>query len=466
VKHWTKPARLAALVALLASSVALANPAHAASQMTLRITWFEWPPADYLQQMANTLYTPSHPNLKIIVDRPPGSVWYQSVFNQFITHHTTFDAAVGDSQWLGQGSTDGYYVDLTNWLKQNLKVNDYVTALMASYGQYPQRIPGTTGGLDLVHGHFWGVPMESDALVWAYRKDLFNDPANKTAYQAQYHRPLRVPQSMDELVDIADFFTKQGNGKYYGVAFHETSQYDGAAEAFNEFLWTYGGDLWNPKTRQIQGYVNSPRAVHALEVLDHLAKDAPPGSGNYWYNEVNSAFNQGKVALANNWFGFMPGLRDPKASSLGKTVAELDQKVGYFINPPETYQGVTSHAVALGGQGLSISAFAPPAHQKAILDFVKWFQQPDIQKIWVKTGVGGTSSIAVLNSPEFKSSAPYAPLELPAFSIARDFWNVPQYAKMLTVMGQNLNASLTGSKSAKDALDATAKKQQAILNGG
>ncbi len=203
-----------------------------------------------------------------------------------------------------------------------------------------------------------------------------------------------------------------------------------------------------------------------MTILQHLAKDAPPGSGNYWFNEVNTAMDQGKVALANNWFGFLPGIRDPKASTLGKTLAQIDAKVGYFNNPPETYQGVTSHWTALGGQGLSISAYAPPDHQKAILDFVKWFEQPNIQQIWVKTGVGGTANIKTLSSPAFLNSSPYAKLELPAYNMARDFWNVPQYAKMLTVLTQDVNSALTGSMSAKAALDDMAKKQQAILNGG
>ncbi|HKO24150.1 MAG TPA: hypothetical protein VJY65_05340 [Chloroflexota bacterium] len=120
---------------------------------------------------------------------------------------------------------------------------------------------------------------------------------------------------------------------------------------------------------------------------------------------------------------------------------------------------------ALGGQGLSISAFAPPAHQKAILDFVKWFQQPNIQLIWVKTGVGGTSNIETLSSPAFLNSSPYARLELPAYNMARDFWNVPQYAKMLTVLTQDVNLALTGSLSAKAALDDVAKKHTRILSG-
>jgi multiple sugar transport system substrate-binding protein len=460
----TSLSRIAILGTFLAGSISAIQPSHAASQMNLRIAWFKWPPADLLIQIGQ-LYTKSHPNVTISVDEPPSSQWYSSAFNQFAQHKTTFDAAVGDSQWLGQGAVDHYYVDLTSWLKANMPVHDFIPALLAAYGQYPQGIPGTTGGLNLATGHFYGIPWEADALTWAYRKDWFSDPANQAAFKKKYGYPLAVPKTMDQLVDIADFFTNPAKGQY-GIAFHEQNNYDCAAEAFNEFLWNYGGDLWNPKTHQIQGYVNSDRALHALQVMIHLTHDAPPGNGNYCFNDVNSAMNQGKIAMANNWFGFMPGLRDPSASTLGKTVAQIDQKVGYFITPGETYEGVTSHAVALGGQGISISAFAPPDHQKAMLDFIKWFESPAIQLIWVKTGVGGSANIKTLQSATFLNSSPFAKLEVPAFSIARDFWNVPQYAQMLTVLTGNVNKALTGQMDPKAALDDIATKQTAILNGG
>jgi multiple sugar transport system substrate-binding protein len=50
--------------------------------------------------------------------------------------------------------------------------------------------------------------------------------------------------------------------------------------------------------------------------------------------------------------------------------------------------------------------------------------------------------------------------------MARDFWNVPQYSPMLTVLTADINAALTGAKDPKSALDAIAKRHQAILNGG
>ena len=150
-----------------------------------------------------------------MVDRPPNGQWYTSVFNQFAAHKTSFAAAALDSQWIGQAVTDKDIPELTTWLKANVKIQNFAPYLFASYSQYPQRLPGTTGSLDLVHGHFYGVPWFADAKMFAYRKDWFNDPANQAAFKAKYHYALGVPKSMDQIVDIADFFTQPAK-KIYG----------------------------------------------------------------------------------------------------------------------------------------------------------------------------------------------------------------------------------------------------------
>jgi multiple sugar transport system substrate-binding protein len=80
--------------------------------------------------------------------------------------------------------------------------------------------------------------------------------------------------------------------------------------------------------------------------------------------------------------------------------------------------------------------------------------------------VGGSANIKTLQSSTFLNSSPFAKLEVPAFKIARDFWNVPQYAQMLTVLTGNINKALTGQMDPKAALDDIAAKQTAILSGG
>jgi multiple sugar transport system substrate-binding protein len=455
----------AALAAALLTCLCLGSftgntrPAHAAMR-TLHIAWFEFSPADVLQTLGNQ-YAKEH-GVQIVVDRPPLSQWYTSVFNQFAAHKTSFAAAVLDSQWLGQAVTDKDIPELTGWIKSNLNVNDFYPYLFASYSQYPQRLPGQTGSLDLAHGHFYGLPWFADAKMFAYRKDLFNDPANQKAFQAKYGHPLRIPQSMDEIVQLADFFTRPSKG-LYGYATHEQTGYDAAAETFLPWCWNYGGEIWNPHTGAVQGYVNSPRCVHALQLVDHLTqKDSPPGSGNNFIAEVTTDMNQGKVAMVESWLCCNSGYFDPKASTLGKTKAQIEQKIGFFNYPGETYQGVHSRWAPLGGQGFALSAYASKADQQAMLAFAKWFFTPRIQKEWYDLGATPAST-SILKSQSFISAQPWNAQTSQVFSFVKDFWNMPEYSTMLQVLNDTINASMTGQLDAKTALDQIARKQAHIL---
>jgi len=431
-----------------------------AATRTLHIAWFEFSPADVLQQLGNQ-YAKEH-GVQIVVDRPPLSQWYSSVFNQFAAHKTSFAAAILDSQWLGQAVTDRDIPELTSYIKQNLNVNDFYPYLFASYSQYPQRQPGETGSLDLAHGHFYGLPWFADAKMFAYRKDLFNDPKNKADFKAKYHYTLGVPQSMDQIVDIADFFTGRYKG-FYGYATHEQTGYDAAAETFLPWCWNYGGEIWNAKTGAVQGYLNSPRCVHALQLVDHLTqKDSPLGSGNNFIAEVTTDMNQGKVAMVESWLCCNSGYFDPKASTLGKTKAEIAQKIGFFNYPGETYMGVHNRVAPLGGQGLALSAYASKADQQAMLDFAKWFFTPHIQKEWYQLGATPASN-SILQSANFKAAQPWNPQTSQVFSMVKDFWNMPEYSTMLQVLNDTINSSMTGGLDAKSALDQIARKQSVIL---
>ena len=48
-----------------------------------------------------------------------------------------FDMVVGDSQWLGQGATQGHYVDLTDFMTSNGIDKTVTPATLKYYGEYP-----------------------------------------------------------------------------------------------------------------------------------------------------------------------------------------------------------------------------------------------------------------------------------------------------------------------------------------
>ena len=95
-------------------------------------------------------------------------------FAEFNAKGDAYDMVVGDSQWLGAGSTSGHYVELTEFVRQHkLGVSDG-----SGRDEILCRISGDSG-------KYWAIPLEGDAIGWAYRKDWFEDPEGNGSVQGQ-----------------------------------------------------------------------------------------------------------------------------------------------------------------------------------------------------------------------------------------------------------------------------------------
>ena len=120
--------------------------------MTLKFIWFEWPPAQALEDFANAEYTKDRPNVTIEVNTVPNANWHDAMFTQFAARQTDFDIAMLDSQHIGEAVTNGNILDITDFVNENIDVDAYDPYLLAAYGQYPQaetgqgtRTPACTG---------------------------------------------------------------------------------------------------------------------------------------------------------------------------------------------------------------------------------------------------------------------------------------------------------------------------------
>ena len=70
----------------------------------------------------------------------------------------------------------------------------------------------------------------------------------------------------------------------------------------------------------------------------------------------------------------------------------------------------------------------------------------------------------MLESDEFKNAAPYNPIFAKAYLDVKDFWNVPEYNKLLQIQMEQLNLAITGQADPKTALDTIATEQQSIFD--
>jgi multiple sugar transport system substrate-binding protein len=394
--------------------------ANGGAKKKLVIAWAQWDPAVQLETLCKDYTTETGTEVQVL--QIPWGQFEDKVKLAWTNKSAEYDMIVGDSQWLGTAATNGHYVDLTDWAKDNVTLDDIEPASLKNYGEY--------------EGKMWALPCMSDALGFAYRKDMFEDKANMTAFKAKYGHDLAPPKTWAEFQHVAEFFT-HADKKQYGAALFYSKLYDGATMGFEPVLWSYGGD-WNN--------LESPEAQKALEYYVGLKKFCPPNAETFYFDESLRAYQQGQVAMAECWFAFFPGLTD-------KTKNPHADNTGYFVVPA----GPKGQFVSLGGQGISISSYS--AQQDESKKFIAWLEKEETQAKWVALG-GLTSNKKVASTDAFKAATPYNETFAKSSPFLKDFDNSPNYSRLMQITQTQINDAVAGGVTPAEALKAAAQQMK------
>jgi multiple sugar transport system substrate-binding protein len=406
-------------------------PVHPQDKPNLSIIWFAWPPCDLLSSVVA-----DYEAANVTVTCVPIGEWRNQIFADFAAQGGA-DLPILDSQFMGEAVKGGFIEDLTDVIKNDLPFDDYNQTALSAYAEVP-----------IGSGTYYSVPVITDTRMMVYRKDLFEDPAVQEAYKAATGNDLAVPTTWTELLAIAEFF-KNSDTIDAGYVSHWINDGDLVQTAFNHILWSFGGELWDPATYQVEGVLNSETNVKALEFAQKLFATGPEGAAAFGFTEVVDAICSGSTAMVEIWYGFGGAFTDPA------TCANAEN-LGFAVAPAEV-----AHFISLGGQGISVSKFSQ--NKEAALDFIKWLQSDETQTKWVEGG-GFSGRTSILASDAFLNAAPYNPTFAEAFQYVKDFWNLPEYAAMLSVQGEYLNLAISGQMDAKEALDEIAAEQQEIID--
>ena len=410
---------LKTLSRLLAGATLLAVVPFAAAQGKLTILWAQWDPANYLQELVKDYEKQT--GVKVAVETTPWPDFQTKAFKEFNAKGSAYDMVVGDSQWLGAGSTGGHYVELTDFFKKYKVAETMAPATVKGYAEYPGN-----------SGKYWAIPLEGDATGFAYRKDWFEDPKEMAAFKAKYKYDLGVPKTWKELADIAEFFHRPKE-KRYGLTIYTDNSYDALAMGVENVIFSYGGELGNFATNQVAGIINSKENIEALDFYKKLYGYTPPDWGKTFFQEANQAMTEGLAAMSMNFFAFFPALANPATNKYAK-------QTGYFAMP----KGPTGKQfAALGGQGISIVTYSK--NKEASMKFLEWFVREDVQKKWAELG-GYTCNAAILKSDAFRKATPYNEAFYQSMFMVKDFWAVPEYAELLTAANKRWHPFVVGGK--------------------
>jgi multiple sugar transport system substrate-binding protein len=414
----------------------------------IRILWAEWRPSDLLQELGRRYQEKTGVPVRVVKKSWDGA-FSDAAFAEFRNRDDNYDIIIGDSQWMGLGVVGGHYLELTDWMRENVDVSAIDPAALRWYCEYPK------GG-----ARYYAVPCEADAMAWVYRKDLFDDKDHREAFADFLKRkgaaafPLAPPKSWEQLRLISLYFKERVPGMA-GLVMPTSRSYDQATMSFEQVLWAFGGEFGDYESNQVK--INSPETVEALKFFTSLMESTSPGGRNMGYGEVAAEFLAGRAAMACDFFAFFPLFASPGDNP------DFHDKIGFFNSPAHTGKdGVTRRAASLGGQGMSINAHIPPERQQRAKDFLKWFSTLETQKEWADLG-GFTSHKAILAGSEFHKSAPFNPFFAEAFSLMRDFWAVPEFDEMMKVVQREFCAVFQDGADPAEAAALVQLEHEAIL---
>jgi multiple sugar transport system substrate-binding protein len=425
------------LVVFLLSSVLVS-----AENVTLTVVWHSGICADTLLEIAKDYEKET--GVKVVGALVPyGPQWHDKVASEFAAHGSGFDLAAWDSQSVGEFAGGGHCVKLNPYIEKStkLKLDDWPAAMRSRYGEFPDG-----------SGDLYALPVNADAIGLMYRKDLFEDPKEKEAFKAKYGYDLKIPDTYQELKDIAEFFTRPDKD-LYGWAMYGGREYDYCTSSSNSFVWAFGGELWNPKTNEIKGYIDSPASIDGLKFYLDMMKYCPPGVETWGYDEVNVAFSTGRAAMAQQWFYFFGSMLDPKTSKVA-------DKAGFAILPGAIGRDKKfRRQFSMGGQGLGISKYSK--HVDEAWKFLEWYEQRVQQDRYASVCQTGRGD--VLNDPNWVKKNPYNKFFLTAMSYTNDYWHLPEYAILLDILQEEVHNAISKKKTPEVAMKDCVERQERVL---
>ncbi|CAM4168763.1 extracellular solute-binding protein [Paenibacillus alkaliterrae] len=309
---------------------------------------------------------------------------------------------------------------------QDISKNEGFDDIKASVFEAPMETNAYNGG-------YYGVPVNTNTKIAIYNKSVLDEIG-----------VTKAPETMDEFVEAAKLAVAKGKPGGIGI---------GGANvwAASPYFWSLGGSLTNEDYTKVEGYLNSPESVKALETIVQWNKDGlvtptilggEPGAWDGMKNNDYMMIDDGP------WFY---SILMNEAESAFKP---LEQTVRGLIPA-----GAGGSRSVVGGEDLVI--FTNSKHPQEAWTFAKWMLGDEPQKIMSKLGLIPTNKTAA-NDPAFLEQ-PFVTEYVKQLETALPRTPIPQYGEMEGIVNLAFEKAIRGELAPKEALDEAAKNIEAIL---
>jgi multiple sugar transport system substrate-binding protein len=195
-----------------------------------------------------------------------------------------------------------------------------------------------------VAGRLLQYPRNLDCRLVYYRRDIFEDETRRREFERTRRRPLRVPETWDEMVEVAVFLAAPG---LHGFLF--PGRDSGLFGTFYELLVSAGGELFDQDLRPA---FESPAGYYAadrLAELHHRRRTTPAELPSWHYDEVSASYRRGEAAMVTDWPGSDYLYAEPATSTVADRTS-LALLPGGFSGRRAAYAGCHSLAIPKGAR--------------------------------------------------------------------------------------------------------------------
>jgi multiple sugar transport system substrate-binding protein len=281
-----------------------------------------------------------------------------------------FDIGYHSPGWFG--SFHEHVIDMTPYMEQyGFDVSAYPELVVEAHMTSPTR-----------PGEYIAIPHTPTAPILIARKDFFEHPDERAAFEAEYGRELDYPDTWQELYEVAQFFTRDAGETVAGEVLEQPlygwsdsmRHPSGIARAYIVMLYSAGIQGWD---ENFEPDVTHPIVAESIGLFKNMVEDVvPPAAVNWDFLEHLEYYREGRLAMATLWQFGIDTVEDPNGQAAGNN----------HYRPLPMYEGnlggYTQGKPYLGGGGLFI--FDTPKQEEAF-KFLQWLLEENSQEWALRT---------------------------------------------------------------------------------
>lgn len=288
--------------------------------------------------------------------------------------------------------------------------------------------------LSFFNGKQYGFLNWNYNYVYWTRADLLNDETEKKNFEAKYGYPLAPAKTLEQMRDIAEFFTRKSGenlkgqpltSDFYGVVIEGLKGQTSVELFIGNLLRNFGGDII-----QADGTpsFNTPVVVDALKYWAELWKFAPPGTAEYSVIDVPTVMGNGIAAQSLAYSDFVLGIDKEGASPLH----------GQFLYAaPPVKEGVAADKRSTESEPSMIVISKASKNPEATFLFLQWAITKKQQEALLAAGNGGVP-IRTSSWPQLQTLFSSNPTLLSAMEasleVSRSKRPMPDYFQVVDVL--------------------------------